>query len=84
MGLSDCLQLCKNNKQEEVLNNLSTMNVMVMIQLHKKTNYELQAHFNFGKTGNNIDIKPICVAPGDNKLDPVAVNGNSLKQETGE
>ena len=45
---------------------------------------ELQAHFNFGKTGNNKDIKPICVAPGDNKLDPVAVNGNSLKQETGE
>ena len=39
---------------------------------------------NFGKTGNNKDIKPICVAPGDNKLDPVAVNGNSLKQETGE
>ena len=47
-------------------------------------NTDLQAHFNFGKTGNNIDIKPICVAPGDNKLDPVAVNGNSLKQETGE
>ena len=57
---------------------------LFLLNKTNKTRLNYKHIFNFGKTGNNIDIKPICVAPGDNKLDPVAVNGNSLKQETGE